>query len=81
MVFNLQHLYWLGYCDSNTGMSESESDALPLGDTPICIKLYYTKKVANMQAFYKNFQNRFLSYFAKNQKIPKLLITIVLQNW
>ena len=25
---------WLGYCDSNTGMSESESDALPLGDTP-----------------------------------------------
>ena len=26
--------YWLGYCDSNTGMSESESDALPLGDTP-----------------------------------------------
>lgn len=26
---------WLGYCDSNTGMSESESDALPLGDTPI----------------------------------------------
>ena len=28
---------WLGYCDSNTGMSESESDALPLGDTPIYI--------------------------------------------
>ena len=26
---------WLGYCDSNTGMSESESDALPLGDTPM----------------------------------------------
>ena len=26
--------FWLGYCDSNTGMSESESDALPLGDTP-----------------------------------------------
>ena len=28
---------WLGYCDSNTGMSESESDALPLGDTPITL--------------------------------------------
>ena len=32
---------WLGYCDSNTGMSESESDALPLGDTPICFALYH----------------------------------------
>ena len=28
------NIIWLGYCDSNTGMSESESDALPLGDTP-----------------------------------------------
>ena len=33
-IFN----YWLGYCDSNTGMSESESDALPLGDTPIYVR-------------------------------------------
>ena len=33
-IFN----YWLGYCDSNTGMSESESDALPLGDTPEYLK-------------------------------------------
>lgn len=31
-------LVWLGYCDSNTGMSESESDALPLGDTPIIVR-------------------------------------------
>ena len=30
--------YWLGYEDSNLGMLESESSALPLGDTPI-IKL------------------------------------------
>ncbi len=26
---------WLGYEDSNLGMAESESAALPLGDTPI----------------------------------------------
>ncbi len=28
-------LKWLGYEDSNLGMPESESGALPLGDTPI----------------------------------------------
>lgn len=29
---------WLGYEDSNLGMPESESGALPLGDTPtICL--------------------------------------------
>ena len=26
---------WLGYEDSNLGMPESESGALPLGDTPM----------------------------------------------
>ena len=25
---------WLGWCDSNTRISESESEALPLGDIP-----------------------------------------------
>ena len=34
----INYIICLGYCDSNTGMSESESDALPLGDTPIYIK-------------------------------------------
>ncbi len=28
-------IVWLGYEDSNLGMAESESAALPLGDTPI----------------------------------------------
>lgn len=39
--------YWLGYCDSNTGMSESESDALPLGDTPeyLCSSVKNTKGI------------------------------------
>ncbi len=32
---------WLGYQDSNLGMLESESSALPLGDTP---KDTYCKK-------------------------------------
>ena len=30
---------WLGYKDSNLGMAESESAALPLGYTPICIEM------------------------------------------
>ena len=31
---------WLGYEDSNLGMPESESGALPLGDTPTgCIHI------------------------------------------
>ena len=30
---------WLGYEDSNLGMPESESGALPLGDTPIVCRL------------------------------------------
>ncbi len=30
---------WLGYEDSNLGMPESESGALPLGDTPTRVTL------------------------------------------
>ena len=31
---------WLGYEDSNLGMPESESGALPLGDTPTnCLRI------------------------------------------
>ncbi len=30
---------WLGYEDSNLGMPESESGALPLGDTPTGVHL------------------------------------------
>ncbi len=30
---------WLGYEDSNLGMPESESGALPLGDTPMVCRL------------------------------------------
>ena len=29
------HIKWLGYLDSNQGMTESKSVALPLGDSPI----------------------------------------------
>ena len=44
---------WLGYCDSNTGMSESESDALPLGDTPI----YFNKILLHTELQYKQIYN------------------------
>ncbi len=45
--------YWLGYCDSNTGMSESESDALPLGDTPI----YFNKILLHTELQYQQIYN------------------------
>ena len=48
-IFN----YWLGYCDSNTGMSESESDALPLGDTPI----YFNKILLHTELQYQQIYN------------------------
>ena len=42
---------WLGYEDSNLGMPESESGALPLGDTPTIFWLYRTSRyVLNMVA-------------------------------
>jgi|SaaInlLV_10m_DNA_4_1040232.scaffolds.fasta_scaffold00077_44 hypothetical protein len=28
---------WMGYQDSNLGMSAPKADALPLGDTPMCL--------------------------------------------
>ena len=36
---------WLGYEDSNLGMPESESGALPLGDTPISFWIYRTESI------------------------------------
>ena len=33
---------WLGYKDSNLGIPESESGALPLGDTPTALKYFTT---------------------------------------
>ena len=45
--------YWLGYCDSTTGMSESESDALPLGDTPI----YFNKILLHTELQYQQIYN------------------------
>ena len=51
MCLHLQIRVWLGYCDSNTGMSESESDALPLGDTPIYI--YYITKTITFASIYQ----------------------------
>lgn len=33
---------WLGYKDSNLGVSVSETDALPLGDIPISFLILYT---------------------------------------
>ena len=33
-------MWWLGWLDSNQRMAESESAALPLGDTPKVFKAY-----------------------------------------
>src|ERR1700681_4488622 len=35
-LWYLKRVIWQGCEDSNLGMTESESVALPLGDTPIC---------------------------------------------
>lgn len=47
-IFTL--LFWLGCQDSNLGMPESKSGALPLGDSPKCPRL--AQKVR--MAFYKS---------------------------
>ena len=40
VIYHVFHaLIWLGCQDSNLGMPESKSGALPLGDTPICNSL------------------------------------------
>ena len=45
-------LFWLGWLDLNQRMTESESVALPLGDTPIiCLLNYYIKQIRKLQAF------------------------------
>ena len=53
-------------------MTESESVALPLGDTPICFtNIYFTKHRKNYQAFLPFFSKNFqiilrLKFYAKN---------------
>jgi hypothetical protein len=42
---------WQGCEDSNLGMTESESVALPLGDTPTCEKSFITDSGKISQAF------------------------------
>ncbi len=46
-------LMWLGYEDSNLGMPESESGALPLGDTPTgcTYKVNVLNKLAGVRGF------------------------------
>ena len=46
-------LMWLGYEDSNLGMPESESGALPLGDTPTgcTYKVSVLNKLAGVRGF------------------------------
>ncbi len=49
-------LMWLGYEDSNLGMPESESGALPLGDTPTGCT--YDVSVLNKLAGVRGFEPR-----------------------
>ncbi len=51
-------LIWLGYEDSNLGMPESESGALPLGDTPIVVLLTLTSRASLKLAGVRGFEPR-----------------------
>ena len=51
---------WLGCEDSNLGMRESESRALPLGDTPSCKEESFNKLALPGQAIIAFAKNRWL---------------------
>ena len=42
MRLTVQTLHWLGWKDLNPRITESESAALPLGDTPVFGVLYHS---------------------------------------
>lgn len=44
---------WLGWKDSNFRMLESESRALPLGDTPINEKYYIAESIKRKEGILK----------------------------
>ena len=65
----------LGYKDSNLEMTESESVALPFGDSPLSFvlcffsvslsdKMYYIAPLRKMQVFFSNFFKNFLNLFS-----------------
>ena len=65
----------LGYKDSNLEMTESESVALPFGDSPLyfvlCFlsvslsdKMYYIAPLRKMQVFFSNFLKKFFNLFS-----------------
>ncbi len=43
---------WLGYEDSNLGMPESESGALPLGDTPNKIGFEFAEHIRHIRIWW-----------------------------
>ena len=71
----IAYLQWpsnqLGYKDSNLEMTESESVALPFGDSPMSRdKCYYKRQLEIMQAFfYKFFCNGISLYFVDRSAI------------
>ena len=69
-----------GYKDSNLEMTESESVALPFGDSPLfyclslfpCDKMYYILMFYKMQVLFSNFFNFFcFIFFSLNSHIFK----------
>ena len=56
-----------GYKDSNLEMTESESVALPFGDSP-STRIDYTGSISNLQAF---FQKNMIFSFKKEPRITR----------
>ncbi len=62
MRLTAQTLYWLGWKDLNPRITESESAALPLGDTPIFGLLFHSFYIiSRFEMFVKPFLKKFLS--------------------
>ena len=64
--------FWLGMSDSNARMTESETVALPLGESPLCrdFALFYGVILTNFSRFGKHFYILLGSFFFFRQKLP-----------
>ena len=63
---------WLGISDSNTRMTESESVALPLGESPMSF-VFCLFILSNFLNFGKRFYTLFYKFFKKSKFLFRVL--------
>ena len=80
-ILNIDSLVWLGWLGSNQRMTDSETVALPLGDTPL--EFHYTMKFKKAQQInvmlYKQLLIKFNNIF-KNKKAMHFCMASFLVN-